>query len=45
MKRSIVLCSTLAAGLVLIALGILQGQNASVMAKAARICMECVGIG
>ncbi len=35
----------LAAGAVLTAAGLLQGQYASVLAKAIRICMECVGIG
>ena len=33
----------LAAGLVVV--GVLQGQPASVMAKAVRVCLECVGIG
>lgn len=33
------------AGIVLTAIGILRGQPAQVMAKAIRICMECVGIG
>lgn len=32
-------------GTALTAAGLLQGQYASVLAKAIRICMECVGIG
>ena len=35
----------LAAGTALAAIGLLQGQYASVLAKAVRICMECIGIG
>ena len=34
-----------AAGTLLCALGIWQGQHEAVLAKAIRICMECVGIG
>ena len=35
----------LAAGAALTVFGLWQGQYASVLAKAIRICMECVGIG
>ena len=35
----------IAAGVILTAAGLLQGQYASVLAKAVRICMECIGIG
>ncbi len=38
-----VLC--LLAGGALVVTGILAGDPAAVMAKAIRICMECVGIG
>ena len=45
MRRNIAVGLTLAAGLALIAAGIAQGQPGLVLAKAIRICMECVGIG
>lgn len=29
----------------LIAIGLLQGQQSQVLAKAIKICLECIGIG
>ena len=45
MKKNLPAWLTMAAALVLIALGIAQKQPAQVLAKAIRVCMECVGIG
>lgn len=35
----------LAAGIAFLVLGIFRGEMSTVMMKAARICLECVGIG
>lgn len=35
----------LAAALLFVILGIINGDPRSVMAKAVRICMECIGLG
>lgn len=45
MKGRVASLLVLLTGLSLIALGILQRQNTAVLQKAARICLECVGIG
>ncbi|MDD6967489.1 MAG: CD1871A family CXXC motif-containing protein [Candidatus Faecousia sp.] len=45
MKKNFPAWLTLAAALALIVLGIVQKQPAQVLAKAIRVCMECVGIG
>ncbi|MBO7354190.1 MAG: hypothetical protein J6S72_06125 [Lachnospiraceae bacterium] len=35
----------IAAAAVLIAAGLLMKQNAAVLAKAIRVCLECIGVG
>ena len=35
----------LAAGMVFILVGIFRGEAATVLSKAIKLCMECVGIG
>ena len=45
MKKNLPALLTLAADVLLIVAGIFQGQPTQVLAKAVRICMECVGIG
>ncbi len=45
MRRRTMPLLLLAAGTGLIALGAGLGQTDAVMAKAIRICLECVGIG
>lgn len=45
MKKNLPAWLTILAAGALIAFGILQKQPAQVLAKAIRICMECVGIG
>lgn len=45
MKKDLPALLTLTAAAVLIGIGLSQGQNAQVLAKAIRVCMECVGIG
>lgn len=45
MKKNLPTLCALAAALVLILAGILQGQQQEVLQKAVRICLECVGIG
>ncbi len=44
-KRYCVGAGVLIAGLVLMAVGIRQGEMIVVMQKAIQICMECIGIG
>ena len=33
------------AGIAMIALGVFRGENAVVLKKAIRICLECIGVG
>lgn len=45
MRKRIITFSLIGIGIILIIVGIALKQPDSVLAKAARICMECVGIG
>lgn len=45
MRKKYVTLVALALSITFIIIGLLQGQNSSVFAKAVRICLECIGIG
>jgi hypothetical protein len=44
-KFFILRAGLLALGIVLLVLGILQGDMIEIMWKATRVCLECIGIG
>ena len=44
-KKAIAQSALLLAAVLMIGLGIWRGEAATVLAKAIRLCMECVGIG
>ena len=45
MRKNFPAWLTLIAAVVLIGVGLSQGQHIQVLSKAIRVCMECVGIG
>lgn len=45
MKKRYYTLIALAVAVILITIGLIQGQNTSVLAKAVQICLECIGIG
>lgn len=44
-KRKIISIVSLCLGIVLVIAGIFRGEAETVLNKATRICMECIGIG
>lgn len=45
MKQRIISVTVLVLSIALIVCGVLNGEAESVIEKATRICMECIGIG
>ena len=44
-KRNLMTAALLLTAVILIAAGLVMEQNQQVLAKATRICLECIGIG
>lgn len=44
-RGRILTAALLTAAVILVAAGIAMGQNQQVLAKATRVCLECIGIG
>ena len=44
-KINIIRAAAIAIALVFVVIGISRGENAVVLRKAVRICLECIGVG
>ncbi|MFO3714219.1 CD1871A family CXXC motif-containing protein [Oribacterium sp. P9] len=45
MKKSVLQLALLVVGVAMLSFGALRGEADTVLAKAIRLCLECVGIG
>ena len=45
LNQSLIRLILLAAGVIMVLFGVLRGEAGIVLAKAIRLCLECVGIG
>lgn len=44
-KINIIRAAAIAIALVFVVIGVCRGENAVVLRKAVRICLECIGVG
>ncbi len=44
-KKTVLQAALLAAGLAMLCFGVMRGEADTVLSKAIRLCLECVGIG
>ena len=45
LKEALIRLALLSVGVIMVVFGVLRGEAGIVLAKAIRLCLECVGIG